>query len=72
MNYGKLRCLGSQNRLKTKYGIGYQLQLNCIPQKIEGELLLINCMLYHHHDNRGGSFHEYQITQCTAFGDLQW
>ena len=37
MNYGKLRCLGSQNRLKTKFGIGYQLQINCPPSKVEGE-----------------------------------
>ncbi|XP_065901246.1 ABC transporter A family member 9-like isoform X2 [Dysidea avara] len=35
MNYGKLRCLGSQNRLKTKFGIGYQLQINCPPSKVE-------------------------------------
>jgi len=37
MNYGKLRCLGSQNRLKTRFGIGYQLQINCPPYKVEGE-----------------------------------
>jgi len=37
MNYGKLRCLGSQNRLKTKFGIGYQLQINCAPSKVQGD-----------------------------------
>ena len=29
-------------------------------------------LLCHHHDNRGGSIHEYQTTQCSPFGDLQW
>ena len=29
MNYGSLRCLGTQTRLKTKFGSGYQLQFHC-------------------------------------------
>ena len=29
MNYGKLRCLGTQTRLKAKFGSGYQLQFHC-------------------------------------------
>ena len=29
MNYGRLRCLGTQTRLKAKFGTGYQLQLHC-------------------------------------------
>ena len=30
MNYGRLRCLGTQTRLKAKFGTGYQLQLHCV------------------------------------------
>ena len=29
MNYGRLRCLGSQTRLKAKFGEGYQLKFHC-------------------------------------------
>ncbi|XP_065901227.1 ABC transporter A family member 9-like isoform X2 [Dysidea avara] len=29
MNYGKLCCLGSQNKLKARFGSGYQLHINC-------------------------------------------
>jgi ABC-type multidrug transport system ATPase subunit len=29
MNYGRLRCLGTQTRLKAKFGSGYQLQFHC-------------------------------------------
>ena len=29
MNYGRLRCLGTQTRLKSKFGTGYQLQFHC-------------------------------------------
>ena len=36
MNYGKLCCLGSQNKLKTRYGAGYQLHINCYPGKSLG------------------------------------
>jgi ABC-type multidrug transport system ATPase subunit len=28
MNFGRLRCLGTQNRLKSKFGTGYQLAFN--------------------------------------------
>ena len=31
MNYGRLRCLGTQNRLKTRFGSGYQLTFQCAP-----------------------------------------
>ena len=31
MNFGRLRCLGTQNRLKSKFGTGYQLAFNCAP-----------------------------------------
>ena len=34
MNYGRLRCLGSQTRLKAKFGEGYQLKFHCMPGKI--------------------------------------
>ena len=34
MNYGCLRCLGSQTRLKTKFGSGYQLKFHCSPGKV--------------------------------------
>lgn len=34
MNYGRLRCLGSQNRLKAKFGSGYQLQFHCSPGRV--------------------------------------
>jgi ABC-type multidrug transport system ATPase subunit len=34
MHYGKLRCLGSQNRLKTKFGSGYQLQFDSRKGKV--------------------------------------
>ena len=30
MNHGWLRCLGTQTRLKTKFGSGYQLQFHCV------------------------------------------
>jgi len=36
MNYGKLRCLGSQNKLKTRYGTGYQLHIYCYPGRSLG------------------------------------
>ena len=36
MNYGKLRCLGSQNKLKAHYGTGYQLHINCHPGRLSG------------------------------------
>ena len=35
MNYGKLRCLGSQSRLKAKFGSGYQLQFHCSPGRVQ-------------------------------------
>ena len=41
MNYGKLCCLGSQNKLKTCYGTGYQLHINCYPGRSLG-----GCGLY--------------------------
>ena len=31
MNYGRLCCLGSQTRLKAKFGTGYQLKFHCAP-----------------------------------------
>ena len=31
MNFGKLRCLGTQTRLKTRFGTGYKLTFNCAP-----------------------------------------
>lgn len=34
MNYGRLRCLGSQTRLKAKFGTGYQLTFNCAPGRV--------------------------------------
>ena len=34
MNNGCLRCLGSQTRLKTKFGSGYQLKFHCSPGKV--------------------------------------
>ena len=34
MNYGRLRCLGSQNRLKAKFGTGYQLKFHCSPGRV--------------------------------------
>ena len=36
MNHGKLRCLGSQNRLKAKYGSGYQLQFDADHGRVRG------------------------------------
>ena len=36
LNYGKLRCLGSQNKLKTCYGTGYQLHIYCYPGRSLG------------------------------------
>ena len=29
MNFGRLRLLGTQNRLLAKFGTGYQLAFNC-------------------------------------------
>ena len=34
MNFGRLRCLGTQNRLKAKFGTGYQLAFNCAPGRV--------------------------------------
>ena len=34
MNSGHLCCLGTQNRLKSKFGTGYQLAFNCAPGRI--------------------------------------
>ena len=34
MNFGKLRCLGTQSRLKTRFGSGYQLTFNCSPGQV--------------------------------------
>ena len=31
MNFGCLCCLGTLNRLKEKFGTGYQLAFNCTP-----------------------------------------
>ena len=31
MNFGHLRCLGTQNWLKSKFGTGYHLAFNCAP-----------------------------------------
>ena len=36
MNYGKLRCLGSQNKLKARFGSGYQLHINRYPGRSSG------------------------------------
>ena len=36
MNYGKLRCLGPQNKLKDRYGLGYQLHINFYPGRLYG------------------------------------
>jgi ABC-type multidrug transport system ATPase subunit len=33
VNKGVLRCIGTQNRLKTIYGGGYHLYINCYNQK---------------------------------------
>lgn len=33
VNKGVLRCIGTQNRLKTLYGGGYHLYINCHTQK---------------------------------------
>jgi len=33
VNKGVLRCIGTQNRLKTLYGGGYHLYINCYNQK---------------------------------------
>ena len=35
MNYGRLRCVGSQMRLKAKFGMGYQLQFHCTPGRVQ-------------------------------------
>ena len=35
MNYGKLHCVGSQMRLKAKFGMGYQLQFHCTPGRVQ-------------------------------------
>ena len=34
MNFGRLRCLGTQNRLKSRFGTGYQLAFNCAPGRV--------------------------------------
>ena len=34
MNFGRLRCLGSESRLKKKFGTGYQLTFNCAPGRV--------------------------------------
>ena len=34
MNFGKLRCLGTQTRLKTRFGTGYQISFNCAPGRV--------------------------------------
>ena len=36
MNYGKLCCLGSQNKLKARFGSGYQLHINCYSGRSSG------------------------------------
>ncbi len=36
MNYGRLCCLGSQTKLKDKFGTGYQLSFNCAPGRVGG------------------------------------
>ena len=47
MHYGKLRCLGSQTRLKTKFGSGYQLQFDSKKGKVQGQLSGLNdCILF--------------------------
>ena len=33
MNFGRLCCLGTQTRLKTRFGTGYELQFHCVPGK---------------------------------------
>ena len=34
MNFGRLHCLGTQKRLKTKFGTGYKLAFNCAPGRV--------------------------------------
>ena len=34
MNFGRLRCLGTQTRLKARFGTGYQLQFQCAFGKV--------------------------------------
>ena len=34
MNFGYLRCLGTQSHLKARFGCGYQLQFNCAPGRV--------------------------------------
>ena len=34
MNFGRLRCLGTQNQFKSKFGTGYQLAFNCDPYHV--------------------------------------
>ena len=36
MNFGHLCCLGTQNRLKSEFGTGYQLAFNCAPGCVSG------------------------------------
>ena len=36
MNFGRLRCLGTQNQFKSKLGTGYQLAFNCAPGHVSG------------------------------------
>ena len=34
MSFVRLRCLGTQNWLKSKFGTGYQLVFNCAPGRV--------------------------------------
>ncbi len=56
MNFGKLRCLGTQNHLKTRFGTGYQLTFNCAPGQAMAvqDYLAINLPNAEHVETYGG------------------
>ena len=49
INQGIMRCVAPQTRLKTLYGSGYHLQINCVKQRY----LNIQKKVMHHQKKRG-------------------
>ena len=78
MNFGRLRCLGTQTRLKTRFGTGYQLQFHCVPGKAQEVENFIEAQLpkaTHTETYAGGHVyvsHQYRISSSThkrCYGD---
>lgn len=68
VNNGVLRCIGTQNRLKSLYGGGYHLFVNC--QKLKYLKLLAEKKRFAE-SRKGGATHRTGLSQADANGNFQ-